>query len=98
MGLPIERLIVGSNRNDVLTRFFETGAMSLDTVHPTLSPSMDIQVSSNFERFLFELYDRDGKAVADLIGALRRERRFEVGADRLNRARASLRVALGGTA
>jgi threonine synthase len=87
MGLPVERLIVGSNRNDVLTRFFETGAMSLGAVHPTLSPSMDIQVSSNFERFLYELYDRDGGAVASLIGRLRREGRFEVGADRLSAAR-----------
>jgi threonine synthase len=87
MGLPVERLIVGSNRNDVLTRFFDTGAMSLGPVHPTLSPSMDIQISSNFERFLFELYDRDGAAVAALLGKLRRERRFEVSADLLERAR-----------
>jgi threonine synthase len=93
MGLPIERLIVGSNRNDVLTRFFESGIMSLGTVHPTLSPSMDIQVSSNFERFLFELYDRDGGAVAGLIGSLRRDGRFDVGAGRLAEARRSFAAA-----
>ncbi len=87
MGLPVERLIVGSNRNDVLTKFFDTGVMGLGTVHPTLSPSMDIQISSNFERFLFELYDRDGEAVGALIGNLRREGRFEVPAERLKRAK-----------
>ena len=67
MGLPIERLIVASNRNDILTRFFEQGAMQRDTVVPSLSPSMDIQVSSNFERLLFELMERDGSAVAGIM-------------------------------
>ncbi|OHC80330.1 MAG: threonine synthase, partial [Rhodospirillales bacterium RIFCSPLOWO2_01_FULL_65_14] len=55
MGLPVGQLVVGSNRNDILTRFFETGVMQVGEVHPTLSPSMDIQVSSNFERLLFDL-------------------------------------------
>ena len=67
MGLPIERLIIASNRNDILTRFFEGGAMQRETVTPSLSPSMDIQVSSNFERLLFELMDRDGTAVAGIM-------------------------------
>jgi threonine synthase len=53
MGLPIDKLVVGSNRNDILTRFFEGGVMKADGVVPTLSPSMDIQVSSNFERLMF---------------------------------------------
>lgn len=78
MGLPIERLIVGSNRNDILTRFFESGAMAMETVVPTLSPSMDIQVSSNFERLLFDLLERDGTAVDEIMTAFRRERRFQV--------------------
>ena len=67
MGLPIERLIIASNRNDILTRFFEDGAMQRETVTPSLSPSMDIQVSSNFERLLFELLGRDGDAVAEIM-------------------------------
>ncbi len=60
MGLPVEKLIVGSNRNDILTRFIATGTMKTGAVHPTLSPSMDIQVSSNAERLLFDLFGRDG--------------------------------------
>ncbi|MCH8155635.1 MAG: threonine synthase, partial [Proteobacteria bacterium] len=55
MGLPVDRLVVGSNSNDILTRFFDSGALALAPVRPTLSPSMDIQVSSNFERLLFDL-------------------------------------------
>ncbi len=63
MGLPVERLVIGSNRNDILTRFFETGSMTAGIVEPSLSPSMDIQVSSNFERFLFDLLDRDADSI-----------------------------------
>ena len=59
MGLPIKTLICASNRNDILTRFFDSGKMERLSVEPSLSPSMDIQVSSNFERLLFELLDRD---------------------------------------
>ena len=71
MGLPIERLVIGSNANDILTRYFETGTMSLAEVVPTLSPSMDIQISSNFERLLFEVCGRKGPAVAKALGMLR---------------------------
>jgi len=67
MGLPIERLIVASNQNDILTRFFEEGAMRRESVNPSLSPSMDIQVSSNFERLLFELLGRDGAKTASVM-------------------------------
>lgn len=63
MGLPIESLIIGSNRNDILTRFFETGDMALENVEPSYSPSMDIQISSNFERFLFDAFDSDPDAL-----------------------------------
>ncbi len=71
MGLPIDRLVVASNRNDILTRFFTTGTMEVTEVVPTTSPSMDIQVSSNLERLLFEVIGRDGAAVADLMAAFR---------------------------
>ena len=71
MGLPVDRLIVASNANDILTRLIETGTMELRPVTPTLSPSMDIQVSSNFERLLFELNDRDGAATAEQLRAFR---------------------------
>ncbi|MXV44138.1 threonine synthase [Saccharibacter sp. 17.LH.SD] len=59
MGLPIRKLCVGSNRNDILTRFLLNNDMSVHKVEPSLSPSMDIQVSSNFERLLFEMLGRD---------------------------------------
>ena len=55
-GLPIDQLIIGTNSNDILTRFFETGTLSMGTVEQTISPSMDIQVSSNFERFLYSIF------------------------------------------
>jgi len=78
MGLPIEQFIIGSNSNDILTRFLENTEMEMRGVHPTLSPSMDIQVSSNFERLLFELYDRDGRQVAASMEAFRRDGSFRV--------------------
>jgi threonine synthase len=89
MGFPVGRLIVASNRNDILTRFFESGTMSTETVVPTLSPSMDIQVSSNFERYLFDLLGRDGRRVAGTITAFRKSGRFAVSNAELARARES---------
>ena len=88
IGVPIKRLIIGSNRNDILTRFFATGRMEVGEVFPTLSPSMDIQVSSNFERLLFELYDRDGASVRRLMAEFRQHKAFEVEPERLRRAQA----------
>lgn len=67
MGLPVEQLVIATNRNDVLHRLLGTGAYSRSELHHTLSPSMDITVSSNFERLMFDLYDRDGSAVAALM-------------------------------
>ena len=87
MGLPVARLVIGSNRNDILTRYFETGVMSIAEVHPSHSPSMDIQVSSNFERLLFELYERDGAAVAEAMAAFRASGTLDPGAARWRRAR-----------
>jgi threonine synthase len=71
MGLPIERLAIGTNRNDILQRFIASGRMTIGTVEPSLSPSMDIQVSSNFERLLHELKGRDGAAVAAVMAEFR---------------------------
>ncbi len=71
MGLPIERFFVASNTNDILTRLIETSEMVAEAVVPTLSPSMDIQISSNLERLLFELLDGNGPATAELIGGFR---------------------------
>ena len=67
MGLPIERLIVATNVNDILHRALSTGDYSAGTVVPTATPSMDIQVSSNFERLLFDLGGRDGAAMAEAM-------------------------------
>ena len=71
MGLPVERLLVASNSNDILTRFFTTGTMEIREVVPTSSPSMDIQISSNLERLLFEVLEHDGAAVAELMSRFR---------------------------
>ena len=83
MGLEVDRLVVASNSNDILTRFFSTGAMEVRGVHPTLSPSMDIQVSSNFERLLFDALGRDGAAIAELMAEFRGEGRVELDRSRL---------------
>lgn len=71
MGAPVRHLVVASNENDILTRFFESLAMTVTGVHPTLSPSMDIQVSSNFERLLFEMNGRDGGLTAEQLRVFR---------------------------
>jgi threonine synthase len=71
MGLPIARLVVASNRNDILARFLAANDMSVRGVEPSLSPSMDIQVSSNFERLLFELLDRNAPATAEAMATFR---------------------------
>jgi threonine synthase len=83
MGVPVSQLVVATNRNDILARFFQTGTMRIDQVEPTISPSMDIQVSSNLERLLFELYGRDGEAVADLLTEFREAGTVSVPPDRL---------------
>ncbi|MBV0932409.1 threonine synthase [Marinobacterium weihaiense] len=73
MGLPIEQLVVATNRNDILHRVISGNDMSKGTLEHTLSPSMDIMVSSNFERLLFDVYDRDGAAIADLMARFKQE-------------------------
>ncbi len=88
MGLPIERLVIATNQNDILHRTLATGGHVKDGVAPSISPSMDIQVSSNFERLLFELYDREGAAVAALMGELRDHGGFTLSQGALGRLRA----------
>ncbi len=83
LGLPVDRLVVATNVNDILVRAFATGAYEIRDVVPTTAPSMDIQVSSNFERLLFDAYDRDGKQVVALMGSLAQSRRFAVNAHAL---------------
>lgn len=78
MGLPIDRLVIATNTNDILTRTFETSAYEMRGVAATSSPSMDIQISSNFERLLFEAYGRDGAAVRALMERLRQCEGFTI--------------------
>jgi len=79
MGLPIEKLLISTNKNDILTRFFETGDMKMDGVDATLSPSMDIQISSNFERYLFELFDHDHAMVNEVMDTFKATGNFSIG-------------------
>ncbi len=78
MGLPIDRLVIATNQNDILHRTLQTGAYSTRGVTPSISPSMDIQVSSNFERVLFDAYGRDGNAVAQVMDELKNSGEFNI--------------------
>ncbi|WP_215761693.1 threonine synthase [Acetobacter sp. P1H12_c] len=87
MGLPVRHLCVGSNRNDILTRFLNANDMTMKSVMPSLSPSMDIQVSSNFERLLFELLGRDAEACARIMTNFRTSGHMDVPAEAWETAR-----------
>ena len=87
MGLPVARLVIATNSNDILHRTLQSGAHEARGVTPTISPSMDIQISSNFERLLFELYDREGPAVAQLMTELRERGGFTLSQGALDRLR-----------
>ena len=78
MGVPISQFVVASNRNDILTRFLTSGTMTITDVQPSLSPSMDIQVSSNLERLLFEIFGRNGATIAELMTEFRAEGTIDV--------------------
>ncbi|MGB0959462.1 MAG: threonine synthase [Halocynthiibacter sp.] len=78
MGLPIDKLVIATNQNDILHRTLETGAYETHGVEPSISPSMDIQVSSNFERVLFDVYDRDGNAIVQLMDELKEGGKFSL--------------------
>ena len=83
MGLPINKLVIASNSNDVLTRFFETGIMKKRTTVKTLSPSMDIQVSSNFERLLFDFMGKKGPKIKEFYEKLRHDGNFSINKKKL---------------
>ena len=87
MGLPIEKLVIATNQNDILHRALSGGAYETHGVTPSISPSMDIQVSSNFERALFDVYDRDGGAVAQLMDELKGQGGFKISQGALERLR-----------
>ncbi len=93
MGLPVERLVVGTNRNDILFRFFESGSMKLESVEPTISPSMDIQVASNFERLLFDMLGSDADRVTEWMERFRKKRVISVDGQTLDRARTKFAAA-----
>ena len=78
MGLPIDKLCIATNHNDILTRFFDNGIYKVNNVIPSYSPSMDIQVSSNFERLLFDLSGRDSSKVVEMMEKLKNDKEFHV--------------------
>lgn len=87
MGVPIKDLVVASNRNDILTRFFETGEMKIEGVVPSLSPSMDIQISSNFERYLCDLMGRDYHGLGVLMDDFKKQKSFHLPESLMQQAR-----------
>jgi len=76
MGLPIQRLVIATNANDILARTLKDGTYELRDVLATQSPSMDIQISSNFERLMFDAYGRDPQPVEAAMAQLKQARRF----------------------
>ncbi len=88
MGLPVDRLIIATNRNDILSRFVHTGVYAAGEVYPTLSPAMDIQIASNFERYLYFLLGEDPMAVRHLLEGMARTGRLEVEGERHAQVRA----------
>jgi len=92
MGLPIDRLIIATNRNDILTRFVDTGVYAKAEVYHTLSPAMDIQIASNFERYLYYLLDEDAGAVRTLLAEMDQTGCMQVDGERLARVQADFRA------
>jgi threonine synthase len=83
MGLPIDKLVIATNENDILARTLKTGRYDMKAVKATSSPSMDIQISSNFERLLFEAYDRDASKVRAAMESLKQSNGFEISPEAL---------------
>jgi threonine synthase len=78
LGLPVNKLVIATNSNDSLIHFINDGVMQPGLVSPTLSPSMDIQIASNAERYLFELLGRDGEAVNKAMQGLKTEKKVQI--------------------
>jgi threonine synthase len=87
MGLPVSRLVIGTNDNDILARTLAEGRYAVKGVVQTASPSMDIEVSSNFERLLFEAHGRDAAAVRAAMASLAQSGGFSIGEPALDRIR-----------
>jgi len=83
MGLPIEKLIVATNENDILERVINTGEYKPSKVKPSLSPSMDVQISSNFERLLFDVLNEDSKKVSSLMSDLKSKGSFSLNKEQI---------------
>ncbi len=92
MGLPIDRLVIATNDNDILARALKTGRYEMRGVVATTSPSMDIQISSNFERLLFEAYGRDAAAIRTLMEGLKQSGAFAIGDKALKAIRKEFRA------
>jgi threonine synthase len=88
MGLPIDALAIATNSNDILARTLDTGVYASGTAVSTLSPSMDIQVSSNFERLMFDLVGREGGHIREYMDSFSKDKSFELRADHLAKLRA----------
>jgi threonine synthase len=92
MGLPIDRLVIATNDNDILARTLKTGRYEMKGVRGTTSPSMDIQISSNFERLLFESHGRDAAAVRSAMASLKQSGAFEIQAEPLSAIKREFRA------
>jgi threonine synthase len=98
MGLPISKLILATNENDILSRFFATGSYKRGDVRPTISPSMDIQVASNFERYLFDRVDRDPHRLKQLLADFDQQGELRLPLDKQGRVDALFEAGVGSTA
>ena len=92
MGLPIERLVIATNENDILARTLKTGRYEMRSVKATTSPSMDIQISSNFERLLFEANGRDASKVRAAMESLKQSNGFSIGEEAVKFIRKDFRA------
>ena len=94
MGLPIHKLVVATNENDILDRFFKSGTYERHEVKPTITPSMDICVSSNFERFIYHMLEDDANATAKLMKNFESEKKFSLPAAAFERCKKEMTSAM----